>query len=84
MSNVSIGPFYAINGVVAGCSMATTFFRIYVIPVIDPLELPRPLLLDIYIDDYGVSSTGSESSVSVDLKEVASTHLEQGGEGLET
>ncbi|CAK0886202.1 unnamed protein product [Prorocentrum cordatum] len=41
MSNVSVGPFYAISGVVAGCSIAIAFARIHVIPVVDPHELPR-------------------------------------------
>eukprot|EP00959_Pyramimonas_sp_CCMP1952_P111842 2339374-Pyramimonas_sp.AAC.1 len=53
LSTLSVGPYYSINGVVAGCSMATTFVRIYLIPVIDPLPIPRDVFLDIYIDDYG-------------------------------
>ena len=71
MASISTGPFYSINGVIAGCSMATTFVRIYVMPVFDTLDIPRSVMLDIYIDDYGMSSVDLEHIVRQDLKEAA-------------
>ena len=40
-ASISPGPFYSVNGVIAGCSMATTFVRIYIIPVFDSMQIPR-------------------------------------------
>eukprot|EP00959_Pyramimonas_sp_CCMP1952_P248733 5199423-Pyramimonas_sp.AAC.1 len=48
------GPYRAIRGVVAGCSMATTFVRIYYIRSFSSVPLYPSTSLDLYIDDIGL------------------------------
>eukprot|EP00959_Pyramimonas_sp_CCMP1952_P032819 688040-Pyramimonas_sp.AAC.2 len=62
------GPWLAIKGVIAGCSIATTLVRIYL--VLDPgsrLTLPRSVTLDAYIDDCALTCMGSVETVVRDL-----------------
>eukprot|EP00959_Pyramimonas_sp_CCMP1952_P246076 5143230-Pyramimonas_sp.AAC.1 len=56
------GPHFATHGVVAGCSIATSYVRVYIIPTVDPIRLPTQVSLDIHIDDYGLSSSGTSKS----------------------
>eukprot|EP00959_Pyramimonas_sp_CCMP1952_P076196 1592085-Pyramimonas_sp.AAC.1 len=53
------GPWLAIKGVIAGCSIATTFVRMYLVLDLDRLTLPRSVTLDAYIDDCALHCTGS-------------------------
>eukprot|EP00959_Pyramimonas_sp_CCMP1952_P174599 3648741-Pyramimonas_sp.AAC.1 len=45
LSSLVDGPRYATLGVIAGCSIATTGVRIFVIPALDMLALPKQLYL---------------------------------------
>ena len=47
------GPFWVINGVIAGCSMATTLIRVLAVGPMDAAmaSIPPPVSFDIFIDD---------------------------------
>ncbi|CAK0868317.1 unnamed protein product [Prorocentrum cordatum] len=57
------GPWLAIKGVIAGCSTATTFARIYLVLDLDRLTLPRSVTFDAYIDDCALKCIGSIETV---------------------
>ena len=57
------GPYFCQNGVIAGCSMATTLIRVYCLEGYDSIPLPPSTSLDVYIDDQGLSSTGRPRAV---------------------
>ena len=59
-----VGAYYVTNGVVAGCGFATTMIRINSIPALDSLVFGPGISLDVYIDDYGLSCTGSPTDVA--------------------
>eukprot|EP00959_Pyramimonas_sp_CCMP1952_P451782 9459053-Pyramimonas_sp.AAC.1 len=59
------GPFYALRGVLAECSAATSFARAYIIPSIDLLSPRVQKGLDVYIDDYGYSVQARPRPLSV-------------------
>eukprot|EP00959_Pyramimonas_sp_CCMP1952_P163148 3410388-Pyramimonas_sp.AAC.1 len=46
-------------GVIAGCSIATTFVRIYLVLDLDRPTPPRSVTLDAYIDDCSLNCVGS-------------------------
>ena len=71
LSSLVDGPHFARFGVIAGCSMATTGVRIFLIPVLDTLRLPQQLYLSVYIDDYSLNAVGPERYVSSHIKESA-------------
>eukprot|EP00959_Pyramimonas_sp_CCMP1952_P023802 499323-Pyramimonas_sp.AAC.1 len=58
MAPAVAGPFFARRGVVAGCSMATTLVRAYILGAMSNLRLPRGVFLAQFIDDSGLDSTG--------------------------
>eukprot|EP00959_Pyramimonas_sp_CCMP1952_P351524 7365051-Pyramimonas_sp.AAC.1 len=57
------GPLHVQRGVVAGCSFATTFIRVFGLDAFDSIPVAPRLELDIYIDDCGLSASGSRSNV---------------------
>eukprot|EP00959_Pyramimonas_sp_CCMP1952_P012303 259824-Pyramimonas_sp.AAC.1 len=42
MGNYVPGPFYAVRGVIAGCSFATSYVKVYCIESFDQIEFPPP------------------------------------------
>ncbi|CAK0859320.1 unnamed protein product, partial [Prorocentrum cordatum] len=62
------GPFYAVKGVMAGCSFATSFVRVYTIEAFTNLVYPSNVSFDQHIDDSAVSAVGSVSEVPHGLK----------------
>ena len=68
------GPFYAMCGVIAGCSAATSFVRAFIIPSLDLLSPRVQKGLDVYIDDYGHSVQARPCSI-VSLVIEAATEL---------
>eukprot|EP00959_Pyramimonas_sp_CCMP1952_P239643 5008018-Pyramimonas_sp.AAC.1 len=73
MGQILRGPFYVVNGVVAGCPFATTMARIFIIGPLGSAGIPKTVSLDVYIDDYGVSTVGTVSEVVYDLSEAATS-----------
>ena len=63
MSSIVTGPVFATTGVIAGCSMATTFVRVFIIPSLDLLSPSVSRSLDVYIDDYGLKFTAARSHI---------------------
>eukprot|EP00959_Pyramimonas_sp_CCMP1952_P154009 3221974-Pyramimonas_sp.AAC.1 len=57
------GPFYALRGVIAGCSAAASFARAYVIPSLDLLSPRVQKGLDVYSDAYGHSIQARPCSI---------------------
>eukprot|EP00959_Pyramimonas_sp_CCMP1952_P309306 6473096-Pyramimonas_sp.AAC.1 len=57
------GPYFCVNGIIADCSMATTLIRVYCMEGYDSIPLAPSASLDVYIDDQGLSSTGSADSL---------------------
>jgi hypothetical protein len=53
------GPFWASGGIIAGCTFATTLIRVYSIASLDMLCIPPQVHFKLYIDDSGLSATGS-------------------------
>ena len=68
------GPYLCRKGVVAGCSMATTFIRVDCQDGYDSLPMRPHLDLDVYVDDQGITCTGPHSVV---LRSI----VEGGGKG---
>jgi len=63
MTGIVVGGFFVECGVVAGCSLATSLIRVHAIPALDGLRLPPKVSLDVYIDDYGLSGSGTVRDV---------------------
>eukprot|EP00959_Pyramimonas_sp_CCMP1952_P079760 1667962-Pyramimonas_sp.AAC.1 len=63
MGGLVTGPFRATHAIIAGCSVATTLIRVFVVKSIDKAGLPYQVRLDIYIGGYGISATGSDKVV---------------------
>eukprot|EP00959_Pyramimonas_sp_CCMP1952_P386654 8103534-Pyramimonas_sp.AAC.1 len=63
MVELVTGPFRATRGIIVGCSVATTLIRVFVVKSIEKAGLPCQVRLDMYIDDYGISVTGSDEVV---------------------
>ena len=57
------GHYFADLGIIAGCSFAATFVRIYMMSALDKLELPAAVQLDQHIDDSGISCVGTAKAV---------------------
>eukprot|EP00959_Pyramimonas_sp_CCMP1952_P247799 5180164-Pyramimonas_sp.AAC.1 len=57
------GPFYAMKGVIAGCSFATSFVKVYTFDAFADIEYPSNVSVDQYTGDSAVSAVGSVSEV---------------------
>ena len=72
---VRYGPFvadprYATRGVVAGCSLATTFVKVYLLRRLDDLVLSFPRVhWNVFIDDVGVEQTGGRVAAAHNVAE---------------
>ncbi len=60
---------YPTVGVLAGCSLAMVFTRIYTIRALDGFtaEVPKAVKLDTYVDDFTLSAVGRPEAVAADL-----------------
>ncbi|CAK0865325.1 unnamed protein product [Prorocentrum cordatum] len=58
-----------LQGVVAGCSMATTVVRVYILGPMSNIRLPRGVFLAQFIDGSGLDSTGKAQDVLFGIKE---------------
>eukprot|EP00959_Pyramimonas_sp_CCMP1952_P288248 6027371-Pyramimonas_sp.AAC.1 len=53
------GPYFVDNGVIAGCSMATTHITVHAMSSLDTIPIDPSLELGVYIDDTRISCTGT-------------------------
>ncbi|CAK0867148.1 unnamed protein product, partial [Prorocentrum cordatum] len=64
LAGIVTGPFYALNGVIAGCSFAASFLKVHILEDFSNLRFSEGVHLDQYIDDSGVSAVGSVSQAT--------------------
>ena len=56
---------WATRGVIAGCSLATTLVKLYLLDIMDGLSMQFPeTQLNVFIDDVAITSTGAASVVA--------------------
>eukprot|EP00959_Pyramimonas_sp_CCMP1952_P088024 1841831-Pyramimonas_sp.AAC.1 len=61
LGGIADGPFFALRGIVAGCTFATSLIRAFALEGFDPI--PRGPDFDVYVDDLSLSATGKPSCV---------------------
>ena len=61
-------PRFASRGVVAGCSLATTLVKLYLLRRLDQFVLRHPRVdMNVFIDDFGLATSGTAERSTKDL-----------------
>ena len=71
MNGIMSRAVYPRKGIIAGCSLATSFVRVYMVRAIDELKptLPEGVSIDIFIDDIAISAEGPKNVVVAKIAE---------------